>query len=163
MKKILAVAILMMAFSALASADTVSAGDGWHVWSFGAAGSAGNPTFDFTAAGPVHITVTDAFLAGDIFDVYDNGSLLGSTSSPTAIFGSTCGANPDACLAGGWSSGIWNLGAGSHLISFIATTSPFPPGDAYFRVDRGSVPEPGTLALLGTGLLGFGFRRRRKI
>lgn len=103
--------------------------------------SAGNsvfgpaPPWTFTAppAG-VTLTVTDAFLRGEIFEVFDFGASLGTTSNVAP--GGSCGDNPDTCLADPLTShSVFNLAAGSHEITIKVVASAFGVGAAYFRVD----------------------------
>lgn len=54
-----------------------------------------------------------------------------------------------------------NMGVGDTLV-FQQDTTDNQLGSSYLTVSGYNVPEPGTMALLGTGLLGFGFRRFRK-
>ena len=112
----------------------------------------------------MELTVTDAFLSGDQFSVYDNLAFLGLTSNPGSV-GDQIGANYDGAVADArWSSGEWLLGAGSHSIDIFVVASPFGAGGAALRVDTHAVPEPSTFALLGLGGLGLAvgaYRRRR--
>jgi hypothetical protein len=109
----------------------------------------------------VDLKVTDAFLYGDQFQVYDNGVALGLTSTPGTGPGTT---DPDVAYADpGYSKGLYALGAGNHSVTFQAVQSPFGSGGAYFRADV--VPEPGTLTMLGlamTTLAGYRARRSKR-
>jgi hypothetical protein len=100
--------------------------------------SAGNsvfapaPPWTFVAGRTgVKLTVTDAFLIGDRFEVFDSGVSLGQTSSVPV--GGDCGSDPVPCLASA-SSATFPLGAGSHSITITAIASPFGGGAAYFRI-----------------------------
>ncbi len=89
--------------------------------------------WNFTAPpGGVKLTVTDAFLFGDVFEVYDFGNLVGTTSDTNG--GGECGPNPDNCL-GFASSGSFTLSPGPHSITIKNRTNPFKAGAAYFRLD----------------------------
>lgn len=123
----------------------------------------GAPAWEFIApeAGAI-LTVTDAFRQGDIYDVFDFGNLIGSTSVviPTD---ETCGDNPETCFANPASSkGVFNLASGLHSITITPSASPFGAGAAYFRIDEApkSVPEPTTI--LGLLAVGAGVVMRRK-
>ena len=93
------------------------------------------PPWTFTApAGGATLTVTDAFLRGDQFEVFDSGSSIGVTSTPATT--GSCGDNPDPCLADPQvSHGVFALGAGPHQITIKAKSSPFGTGAGYFRID----------------------------
>jgi hypothetical protein len=98
---------------------------------------AGSPPWTFT--GPATLTVTDAFTSGDVFQIFDNQVLLGTTSAATA--GINCGSDPAVCqTTAGMSRGTITLGAGSHSITIVPTS--FATGSlggvGYFRVDSSS-------------------------
>src|SRR5262249_49177775 len=79
-------------------------------------GLLGAPPWTFAApAGGATLTLTDAFLAGDSFQILDFGAPIGLTSAP---FGDAdCGDDPVPCLStAGISSGIFALAAGNHSL-----------------------------------------------
>ena len=143
------------------AAVAIAPGGPWNEFSFGTAGnfakgcapadpagagcapsSAGNsqfvgaPPWNFVAPSDgATLTVTDAFLKGDTFEVFDNGNLIGSTSA-VATDQTSCGSDPVPCLADPTvSHALFNLGPGAHSITIKALASPFQSGAAYFRVD----------------------------
>lgn len=137
-------------------------------------GSSGTPTsfLDappwtfFAGAGGATLTIVDAFLSTDRFELFDFGVSLGLTSMPTA--GVDCGDDPVVCLAtSGMSWATFGLGAGSHSLTLIPTLSD-GGGTGYLFVSGASqppptsVPEPQTWALALLGLLAIGARRMRK-
>lgn len=93
------------------------------------------PPWTFTApAGGANLTVTDAFLKGDQFEIFDFGTSIGSTSIPATT--GACGDDPFPCLAdAGVSHGVFPMAAGAHSITIKAKASPFGAGAAYFRID----------------------------
>jgi hypothetical protein len=108
------------------------------------------PPWTFTApGGGVQLTVTDAFLSGDRFQLFDFGVSIGLTSLPAAGIAVDCGDDPVPCLANpAMSHGVFLLGAGNHSLTLRPTLS-LGGGSGYLRVDV--VPEPATLLLVATG------------
>ena len=167
MKKLPLIAAVLFLMPVCAMADTaVSIPSGWQAINF--TGTVDGPgdanALDFTTAAPVLFTVVDGFELGDQYSVYNGtsstGTLLGDTSA--VIVGPTqnCGGGADACLAGGWSNATFELGPGTYAINIYQTVAPFGASTAYYEVS--STPEPGSLTLFGTGLLGLlGVARRR--
>lgn len=153
--------------------------DTWYTFGFGGAGSdlvAGAPGFTlftnpssiaapagpwtFSLASAGQLFVTDGFLSGDRFEIFNFGTSLGLTSAPTR--GSDCGADLTCALNDpNFSSGSFMLAAGSYSITGIVTDSPFGGGAGGFIV-RSNVPEPSTVALLGLVLTGLALSRRRR-
>jgi hypothetical protein len=61
-------------------------------------------------------------------------------------------------------SGIWQLEhTGSLTVAFTSLLGDFYLGSSTLTVQGHSVPEPGTLALFGAALLGFGLIRRKRV
>jgi hypothetical protein len=116
------------------------------------------PPWTFTAPQPGAILlVTDVFLAGDRFEVFDFGSSLGSTSAP--VGSGDCGDDPVVCLSDpNVSKRSFVLAAGNHSITIYGLTA----GSATGYLNVAAVPEPSTLVLLALGGLAavFSFRRR---
>jgi hypothetical protein len=122
------------------------------------------PPWTFTLTAPARITVTDAFLHGDSFDVFDsfNGGpaqLIFSTPLVTAD-GAGCGDNPEVCVRDIFASHArFLLDAGRHAIT-IRPTAIADAGAAYFFI----VPEPGSASLAGiAGAIGFFLARMRRM
>ena len=96
------------------------------------------------------LIVTDAFEAGDRFQVFDFGISIGLTSVP--VGNADCGDDPVLCLTvAGISKGSFNLAAGNHSITITPTLAPAGGGSGYLRAD--AVPEPVTWMLFGSGLI----------
>jgi len=110
------------------------------------------PTWTFTLSQDANLVVTDAFLHGDSFDVFNNGSYLFSTPSvPTDGLG--CGDNPEVCLGDpNASHGSFALGPGSYSISIVPNATA-DAGAAYFEVVP--VPEPNLAPALFVVLAAF--------
>lgn len=106
------------------------------------------------------LTVTDAFLYGDIFEVFDNSISIGKTSDVSPDDENDCGPDPEVCLADPLaSSDVFNLGPGTHSITIRPSTM-ILEGAAYFKLESHGIPVSGQLlsldstALVTAGLTG---------
>jgi hypothetical protein len=120
-----------------AAAAALTAGT-WQSFTFGVTGStaSGSP-FTFTSPTTAVVTVTDAFCGGDRFTVSDGATELGTTSAvPVEGCPGTNISDPDLALANSaYSHGHFVVGAGTHSIGVIVSTSPYNGGGAYIRYD----------------------------
>ena len=92
----------------------------------------------WTFNGPATFEVTDAFLRGESFDIFDFGIFVGST--PAVPVSGTCGPDPDPCWADPLSSSAaFDFGSGSHSITMVPNTIAFINGVGYFRLVPGVV------------------------
>jgi len=116
------------------------------------------PAWTFTAgAGGSVLTVTDAFSAGDRFEIFDFGVSLGLTSVPAAAALVDCGDDPAVCVGtAGISQGQFNLAAGAHSLTLQVAATPDGLGAGYLFVSNAgtnTVPAPGALPLVALAAL----------
>lgn len=119
------------------------------------------PPWTFNAAaGGATLTVTDAFLSGDQFEVLDFGVPLGFTSVPGLAV--NCGSDPVPCLAdANLSHGFFLMAAGGHSITIAPSAGGFGAGYLILEAVQ-NIPEPGTVLLFGAGAAATFWRRRRR-
>lgn len=115
-----------------------------------------------TFTGAFQLSVTDAGLDGDRFEIYDFGVLIGATSVP--VDDGTFQGDPDLALADSrFSSGSFVLGAGPHSITIRTTqvSAGFPSGTGFVRLTAAALPvftkafTPASIASGGTSTLSF--------
>lgn len=164
MKKLLktAIAIGVACVTLNANATALTLDGDWSAFSFGDVGSSWSSSYTFTLTSTANLQVTDAYLSGDQFSVYSNGTLLGNTSLPTTLGSQIYGDFNSAFKDSTWSSGSWTLGPGTYEISGTTLLSPYNGGAAALRLITAAVPEPETYALMGVGLLGLLAAHRKK-
>jgi hypothetical protein len=97
------------------------------------------------------LNVNTSGVIGSANSEFDNCAMA-NTFDTVNNGGSSCAGYSDFVFAGG---GANNLGTNTNLTWGVSGTD-------NLRQDVRLIPEPGTLALLGTGLLGLGALRRRK-
>ena len=125
----------------------------------------GSPPAPWTFSGAGSLLVTDAFAVGDIFEVFDFGVSVGTTSVPDgSVFGGATDNPLDTFASGAYSSGTFAFGPGAHSITIRPTASPFGSGAAMFQLQAPPpIPEPSSFALLGIACVGaFVAARRRR-
>ncbi len=182
MKKFLAITLLSLVVilgagvfgSAQALTIDPALGDsGWFTWDDGLGSTGdhllfhsgdyagfmvGDPYLEITVSTDSYIdeiTVKDCCLVGDAFDLLVDGTVVPWTTSgftgPGGLFEASA---LDVFLS-----------AGTHTIDLIVTADCCGTGAAEWSVsgvtETETVPEPGTLLLLGAGFTGLAFVRRR--
>ena len=130
-------------------------------------GTALDFTFTIAAGFAGQLTVVDASMAGDVFNVFNHGSLLGTTSGvPVQLYGSAPDIGDDhdaALLNSAFSRGVFTLGAGSYSISGALAQSlmlddgagglsPLNATSGAIKLSVSAVPEPSTLVFAVLGL-----------
>lgn len=117
------------------------------------------PPWTFTFGRISTLTIVDAFLSGDRFEVFNFGVSLGVTSIPAVD--ADCGDDPLACLAEpGMSRLKVTLPAGSYSLTLSTVAAPNGSGSGYLHVAE--APEPATVSLAGAVLFTLAFAVRRK-
>ena len=110
-----------------------------------------NP-FTFTLTQPGYLSVTDAFIDGDRFEVRDGATLIGTTSVP--LNDGQSQADPNLAFQTGiFSWAQYPLAAGAHSINIrvIQEATGFTDGSGFLRVDD----TPFTAAIPMLGLFGL--------
>src|SRR4051794_29915274 len=148
-----------------AQAAALTPGAGWVDDQINAANAPSTGSaWTFTLTGPGAFRITDQFVSGDIFKLFDGATLLGTSS----FNGPQVSLTPigDAAGDAGWTSEIYShlsvaLAAGSYSLTVTGDCVGGVPAGFYVRVDTTEVPEPAAMAMFGLGLLGLAAVRRR--
>jgi hypothetical protein len=119
---------------------------GWYKFFFGQAGNETAYTFSAISTDWVQISITDAFCAGDSFDVIKDDEYLITTPR---VPGDGCKKwtdNPDVAFTNPlWSSTKFSL-EGSFNITLAVRDSPFQGGAAFIRADSRLATCKGSIA-----------------
>lgn len=113
------------------------------------------------------ILVVDCCVVGDMFEIFADGSSLGTTSVVDPDDGTSTGASTaDAAWADArLSKGMFTVTPGALIsLDVIQRTTSSNSGGGFIKAV--TTPEPGTVALMLAGLLGMafvGFRRRESL
>jgi hypothetical protein len=167
-KWIAAAAILGGSLSGVANAGPMSWSD-YHDFTPDRLVTFFNPvvyTHDITAAGfnPGADVVDSYSLTFNLYDDQDREQEIALFSQPGNLF-SNVFFDLSGAETGGWTfSGVWQLESSGHLtVAISSLLGDFYLGSSTLTVKGHSVPEPGTLALFGVALLGFGLIRRKRL
>jgi hypothetical protein len=160
---------------ALASAQAASAvqitpltlDGGWKMFGFAGVGTKIYNTFGFTVAAgqAAHLTVTDGYTAGDMFEVFSNNVSLQHTYVPTPG-GPSLGKNFDLAAANpNFSHRTFYFTAGTYTITMLVTRragNSTHNDSGALRLDTAPIPVPAAGFMLLTALGGGAAARRRK-
>jgi PEP-CTERM motif len=165
----LALGAIVAVSAAPASAQLV-AGTGWNIFEFysGSPGTNGTifspwDVFSFNPVENTMVSFTDYQCTGDNFELSWTGTSSGSIDGSPSV-ASDCNPNAatpdDGFASASWSSASQFFAPGSYTLTLTQIQDCCGGGYGAIRADV--VPEPGTMTLLATGLLGMATARRRK-
>ena len=162
------VAVLALGVSAgSAQAASLATNGTWATFGFSGTGSTASPDFQFSIGSGLEGTldVTDYQAGGDIFEVFNNTTSLGKTSTVPRTFGNPFASTPDQGFINKtfFSSGSFLLESGSYNIIVKAFDSPYGGGNGALRVNTSSarpVPVPG--AIFGVIVAGGALMARQR-
>lgn len=119
----------------------IGIGGGWQGFNWFGSGvvwSIDNP-FTYQSLGRTHVMVTDAFLTGDQFKIFDGSTMLGVTSPPSQMGYDVWDPNPDSTYNSNYfSHGCFDLQPGSHAINIQVIQNPWEYGTGYIKAEGGS-------------------------
>ncbi len=125
-------------------------------------------SFEFTLSSSAYLRVIDGGFAGDRFQVFDNGQVLGLTSKPTNNYPDSIGLDFDLALTQSiYSQGLYLLNAGNHSITGLLNLSALDDNNTPINATVGAVsltavplPAAAGLYAAGAALIGIVSRRR---
>lgn len=122
-------------------------------------------TYQFTIASGFQglLSVVDAGIAGDSFEIFNNGQSIGFTTDTTNNVEYSNNFESNLTNAN-FSSGVFILNDGTYNISgaLFSTLQPFNATNGALKLDVAPVPLPGAFGLFAGGLSLLAFMRRRR-
>lgn len=168
-KKTILLVVALLCFSLYSAADSLPVGGGWQLftWDSPTGGPVfATPSFDLTTTGDTIVRITDRLITGDQFHVFVTGDATFDflTSTPGSDGVQTNCSDGDTCwLISDLSHASWLLGAGTYHIEIEVVAFALGSGGVGGGfIDANAVPEPASLLLMGTGLVGIASRLRKR-
>lgn len=173
-------ATLFLTLSTEAQADTIAADGLWYQFDVDKLMSnsgnlewidlEGNALgFDFSLTESAYLTVVDGGFAGDRFNVFDNGILLGQTSVAVNSYPVSVSVNFDQAIANtDYSRAVFLLAPGNHSLSGSLSLSAlddqqFELNATVGAVSLAAVPLPAAVWLFGSSCAVMGMLSRRRL
>ena len=162
MKRLVAVCFAVMMVGTASAAPVLDAGWFGDQINLAFVDSLGSP-YVYNLTGPALFRITDDFIVGDIYYVYDFGAPILTTSLPYAGVptgfpdpGESAWQNP------AYSGGEVLLAAGAHQLTIQGCGVGGLPAGFYTQLSSPIVPAPGAILLGGIGVSLVSWLRRRR-
>lgn len=124
--------------------------------------SVANSSYTGVAFDGTNLWVSGGLTSNNIFEYSTSGTLIQTIGTQFAVGGLGYDSADNTLWAGGQSGNVYHLDLSGNVLSSFVAGSVYHDGLSVGNLGaENSVPEPGTLLLMGAGLIGLAAQRRK--